>query len=309
MQLPHQAERLAQRVGRGDHVAGRQECLVPVDREIRRQGRGRRRAGLVEVEARRRATHRITMPHRPIRDRGGRSPAPPDTSGPGRPTRRRATATHRRPDRSADTGGQDQLAADARVGVLDGREQRIEIVGRVRCLRLRLAHVLDVPLAAHVAAEDADGLLSDLRILIFQCGDGDRVPLDREQGPQGPGAVDRLAVLEEGLQGGNAPLTLRDQAAAGGVLGGDVRRLQPGDQPVDRAEVRRRPLPLRALRRHPINPAGRLVAEAMAADACVVPVGDEDRAVRRRAGRPGGTTGPLRTSGLRNRCGTRPRRG
>ena len=34
----------------------------------------------------------------------------------------------------------------------------------------------------------------------------------------------------------------------------------------------------------PVDPAGRLVAEGVAADARVVPVGDEDRAVGRRAG-------------------------
>ena len=78
-----------------------------------------------------------------------------------------------------------------------------------------------------------------------------------------------------------APL---DQAAPRGVLGGDVRRLERGDQALGRGEIGLGLLALVPLGRDAVDPPGRLVAEGVAADARVVPVGDEDRAIGRGAG-------------------------
>ena len=54
-------------------------------------------------------------------------------------------------------------------------------------------------------------------------------------------------------------------------------------RPGDRREVNLGFLALVPLGRDAVDPSGRLVAEGMAADARVVPVGDEDRAIGRRA--------------------------
>src|SRR5271157_2147604 len=79
-----------------------------------------------------------------------------------------------------------------------------------------------------------------------------------------------------------------DQASPGRVLGRDCRRFERCDQSLDRCEVNLHVLALVPLGRDPENPSGRLVAEGVADDAGIVPVGDEDRAI----GRCTGVDGP-----------------
>ena len=68
------------------------------------------------------------------------------------------------------------------------------------------------------------------------------------------------------------------------ILGGDVRRLERVDQAIDRGEIDLDLPALVALGRDAVDPPGRLVAEGVAADAGVVPVGHEHRAIGRGAG-------------------------
>src|SRR5437899_918257 len=88
-----------------------------------------------------------------------------------------------------------------------------------------------------------------------------------------------LTRVEQLRQGGDGLLATGDQQPAGGVAGRDDRRFQRRDQAGDRREVDRDRLRLRSLGGDAVDAAGGLVAEGVAADSGVVPVGDEDRAV------------------------------
>src|SRR5439155_5525257 len=97
--------------------------------------------------------------------------------------------------------------------------------------------VLDLAVLAVVAAEDAHGLLADAGVVILERLEGRLVTGDGVEQPERSGAFDGLARSEQGAESPHdiVPVVLRplDQAPAGGVLGGDDRRAERGDQAGD----------------------------------------------------------------------------
>ena len=187
---------------------------------------------------------------------------------------------------------QDQLAPDTGVGIIGQRQERVEVEEcRGGLCGIRLG-VLALAVLAAVAAEHSNRLLTDVRIRVLERVLYERLVADHcSEHPEGSGPFVRLAVSwlvrQKGrpeVSGHVKPIQSLDQAPPRPVQGGDIGRLERRDQALDRCEVNLHRLALVPLGRHPEDPADGLVAEGVAAHARVVPVGDEDRAIRRRAG-------------------------
>ncbi len=188
--------------------------------------------------------------------------------------------------------GQDHLPADARIGVVDQSQEDIEMLqGGRRLLGLGIL-VFDVAVLAAVAAEDAHGLLADASVPsvhhLGQRGHRDRIPLDRVPDPKRPGPIDRIGVMDRQVTH-LAPVTFsslpraispRRAASCVAILGDLSAAINPGTVPKSTLTFSR----LMPLGHDAIDPPGRLVAEGMAADPRVVPVGHEHRAIRGGAG-------------------------
>ena len=234
--------------GRSGVPAG-DERLVAIDREVRRQRRrcrpcrpARGRASPIE-----RAVEELGQVSR---SRASRAPGrgPRDTSGPGRP-RTRSASCRASPTLSVGQVAerQDQLAADAGVGVVgqrraacrDARARPAAAWPRASCIR-RWPFSRQSRPSMRTACSRIRG--SPWLTAGDQRGHRDRVALDRVPDPEGAGPVDRVVARGRRQLADVAAtfgvLAPRDQAPPGRVLGGDVRRLERGDQPVDGARSR-----------------------------------------------------------------------
>ena len=179
---------------------------------------------------------------------------------------------------------QDQLTTHARVRVVGQGEQLVEM-HQCRCGHSGLGlRVLDLAVFAAVAAEHSNRLFADLRVGVFKGRFRGRIADDRGQNKQSPRPHDWLASCKKLPQALNRLRSALDQCAPGRVLGCNRRRLERRDQTCEGRKVGFHFPGLAGLGSDPENPSGRLVAEGVAANPGVVPVGNDDRAIRCRAG-------------------------
>src|SRR5262249_35295761 len=151
MYLPHQAERLRQCVRRRRvSVVDRKKSLVPIDREIGRQSHWRRRAILFQLQVAIEDSIEKSVQKLRVTVSQGQSKGLPVPAGLAVPLGGEHPELLTAVADVVIAKGEDQLATDARIGVV---RERSEPARRLDALHVLGARILDLAIVADIAAE------------------------------------------------------------------------------------------------------------------------------------------------------------